>query len=123
MSGPQALGKPKICPFITSANPTNRCHECKLGIRVMSEAKQAEHQRHGRNVAQHTHDCTLQVLAGKFAGPMVAALEGVANVTEGHIQAIEKHLTESIEAQVGEAVKKAVVSEMKKATKKASSAK
>lgn len=118
MSGPEALGKPQICPFIQSANPVNRCSECKLGLRVMSEKKQADFQRRGRDVSPFTHDCALTLLAGKFAGPMVAAVDGLANTIEGHIQTVEKHLLETVEVQVAKAIDKAMAEqEERKVTK------
>ena len=110
MSGPEALGKPQICPFIQSANPVNRCAECKLGLRVMSEKKEAEFRRRGRDVKPFTHDCALTLLAGKFAGPLVGAMEGLANTIEGHIQTVERHLEETVKDQVA----KAIAAEMKK---------
>ena len=116
MAGPEALGKAQICPFIQGANPVNRCAECKLGLRVMSEKKEADFRRRGRDVKGFTHDCALTLLAGKFAGPMVEAVDGLANTIEGHIQAVEAHMMETVTAQVA----KAVEAEMKKrSTKKA----
>lgn len=114
MSGPEALGKPQICPFIQSANPVNRCSECKLGLRVMSEKKEADFQRRGRDVKPFTHDCAMTLLAGKFAGPMVAAVEGLANTIEGHIQTVERHLLETVEVQVAKAIDKAMAEQAKK---------
>ena len=113
------LGKAKICPFIQGASAVNRCSECQLGIRVMSEEKELSFKGSGTDVSGHTHDCAMSVLAGKFAGPMVKSLEGLANVIEGHIEAIEKHLAETIEEQVVGAIKERVTIAVTEAVAKA----